>query len=62
MNAPAAVWTPTDMARKRRMIARLDAGELRGWFDAMRAAMGAPPFDGELAALQDRARELGVVL
>lgn len=45
--------------RKLAMIARLTAEELRGWqwarkFDAR------PYFDGEQAALVQRARELGI--
>lgn len=45
-------------------IGALDAGELRGWAEALRAGLSGPdrPFPGEWAALHARARQLGVAL
>lgn len=45
--------------RKLAHIARLNAEELRGWRWA-REIDGRPYFDGEQAALAQRARELGI--
>ena len=55
--------TDVDRAAKLAMIARMTADELRGWQWALRSgAMGREPFEGEAAALADRAKRLGAAL
>ena len=56
--------TPQEIAHKLAMIRRLSAAELIGWHRLVTGS--APycraPFEGEIAALHQRARELGVTL
>ena len=44
------------------MIAKLDEPELRGWWQYIHRPWARPQFDGEIAALTERAKVLGVVL
>lgn len=50
----------TDQDRKREMIRDLPAADLRGWWLAVFTWRVRPAFDGERAALMDRARALGL--
>lgn len=49
-----------EQAQKLDMIAKLPAGELYGWHRYCTAYRS--PFAGEIAALQARAKSLGIVL
>lgn len=53
-------WAPEEMRRKLALIARLPAGELAGWWRYVHGYR--EPFVGEIAALLDRARALGIDL
>lgn len=55
---------PEEITRKLDMIRSLSAGELAGWHRLVTgsAPYCRPPFEGEIAALHQRARELGVTL
>ena len=44
------------------MIAKLDEPELRGWWQYIHRPWARPQFDGEIAALTERANVLGVAL
>lgn len=43
-------------------IGKLPAAELRGWLRYLQVPWGREPFDGELAAIHNRARALGITL
>jgi hypothetical protein len=53
-----------EAADKLRQIAALDAEGLQGWYGLLQGEYGQQrkPFDGELSAIMDRARKLGVTL
>lgn len=51
---------PQEQAQKLATIAKLPAGELQGWHGF--AVGWRQPFPGEIAALQSRAKSLGIVL
>lgn len=48
--------------RMLRTIRKLDAEELIGWYETARVEKYRAMFPGEMAALHERARELGVKL
>lgn len=55
--------TPHETAIKLASIARLPAGELIGWWEYIHQTDAArAPFEGEIAALMERARKLGIKL
>lgn len=55
--------TPQEITHKLASIARLPAGEVIGWWEYIhRPDTARKPFDGEIAALINRAREVGVEL
>lgn len=55
---------PQEITHKLAMIRRLSAGELAGWHRLVTgsAPFCREPFEGEIAALHQRARQLGVIL
>jgi len=53
-------WAPEEMHRKLAQIDRLSAGELAGWWRYVHGYR--EPFAGEIAALLDRAKALGIDL
>ncbi len=57
----ARVMSDSRQAAKLRMIARLDRGEITGWLKA-RTYDKRSWFPGEMEALGDRAKELGMRL
>lgn len=56
----ADVVAGVERDQKLRLIAGLSAAELQGWLDQMRRPGSRLYFEGERAALADRARRLGV--
>lgn len=58
------MWDAAEVTDKLAQIARLNADELRGWHNLLSGvyATGRNPFPGEIAAIQTRARELGLTL
>lgn len=54
--------TPAEQQHKLSMIRTLSAGELRGWWLYVVTRELRPEFDGERAALLDRAQVLGITL
>lgn len=53
-------WSPQEISDKLAMIRRLSAGELAGYHRY--CTVWREPFPGEVLALHQRARELGVTL
>ena len=56
-----SIMAASQQSAKLRMIARLDSGEIKGWMQA-RKFDKRPWFPGEMEALCDRAKTLGVRL
>lgn len=54
--------TPREVERKRDLIAALTPGELRGWHAYIFRRPNREPFEGELSALMERARQLKIEL
>lgn len=55
--------TPAEIEIKLSMIEALSADEVRGWWSCLHGPDRIrDPFDGEMRALMQRARELGVTL
>ena len=54
--------TPETQAQKLAMIATLPERQLRGWHRALTEWRVRDSFPGEIAALHDRARMLGITL
>jgi len=59
VQTPAGVFSMTETEAKLRMIERLPADELAAYAAEMRKR---PPLDGEVAALQARAKARGVTI
>ena len=54
--------TPAEQQHKLSMIRTLSAGELKGWWLYVVTRELRPEFDGERAALMERAHVLGITL
>lgn len=54
--------TPEDIETRLKFIRELDELELRSWWQYIHRPWARPQFDGEIAALTERANVLGVAL